>query len=95
MNEKTVAVPTRDHRRFQLIDMRRWLVRRCIFLDRSAIEPQFVTWAVSHLHNQGQGEQTEEQNPVQPNGQNQMLSEMQPVGKNGSAAPIFNMHNGM
>jgi hypothetical protein len=86
-------VPTKDHRRFQLIDMRRWLVRRWFFLDRSAREPQFVTWAESHLHNQGQDEQNEEQNLVHPNGQIQMLSEMQPVGQNGSAVPMFNVHN--
>jgi len=52
-----------------------------------------VTWAESHLHNQGQDEQNEEQNLVHSNGQNQMLSEMQPVGKNKSAVPIFNIHN--
>lgn len=88
-------MPTKDHWRFQLIDMRRWIVRRWFFLDRSAIEPQFVTWAVSHLHNQAQDEQSEEQNLVQPNGRNQTLSEMQPVGQNGSAVPLFNVHNGL
>ena len=54
-----------------------------------------MTWAVSHLHNQGQDSQNEEQDLVQVNGQNQMLSEMQPVGQNKSAVPIFNVHNGM
>jgi hypothetical protein len=54
-----------------------------------------VTWAVSHLHNQGQDEQNKEQNLVQPNEQNQMLSEMQPVGQNGSTVPMFNLHNGI
>ncbi|KAH8676513.1 hypothetical protein BGZ60DRAFT_525958 [Tricladium varicosporioides] len=43
------GVPTRDHRRFQLIDMRRWLIRRWFFLDRSAEEPQFLTWAERNL----------------------------------------------
>jgi hypothetical protein len=91
-------VPTKDHRRFQLIDMRRWIVRRWILLDRSTIEPEFVTWAVSHLHNQAQDSQSEEQNLVQPDwadGQNQTLSEMQPVTQNGSAVPLFNVHNGI
>jgi hypothetical protein len=54
-----------------------------------------VTWAVSHLHNQAQDSQSEEQNLVQPNGQNQTLSEMQTVGQNGSAVPLFNVHNGL
>ena len=54
-----------------------------------------MTWAESHLHNQGQDEQNEEQNLVHSNGQNQMLSEMQPVGQNGSAVPMFNVHNGI
>jgi hypothetical protein len=75
--------------------MRRWLMKRWIFLDRSAIEPQFVTWAVSHLHNQGQDSQNEEQNLAQPNEQNLMPSEMQSVGQNRSTVPMFNVPNGI